>query len=378
MKLKLLHTAVKRGDLATIRCFPKQILDRLYYDRTAVHTAAEKGCLKVMKELATLGCNLNAETRAKYTPLHLAVYSNRVKMAKLLLRLGVRTDVMDDYERTPLGAAVLCNNVVMVKLLRHAKRSRMIVNWIVYGNLIHMLDLLAPLTVEELDYVNRGRTPLCESAEKGDAQMIAKLLQLGSRAIDTPNKWGHTPLMIAVYYGHEEVVELLLRSGLSSVGGSKGIDSVNKYGNTLLMDAVSQGRKDIVKLLLEAGSKAIHTPNNGGNTPIFKAVDRCSADIIEMLLIFGGMPIDNPRTEPVGVASIIPLDKAVSMWILTRDSKWVNLINVLLAVGFDHTNREYDEHINAIRTFSEEEVLETRYRVFFGRSLCNQLLYWID
>jgi hypothetical protein len=95
-----------------------------------------------------------------------------------------------------------------------------------------------------------------------------------------------------------------------------------------------------------------------------RAIEHCRTDIVEMLLSFGGMPIDT-KTH---------LYRAVNtLWM--GGSKLVYLVNVLLAVGFEHTDRYYDKYIDTARTFSEQEVWAARYRVFFGRSLCNQLLY---
>ena len=54
-----------------------------------------------------------------------------------------------------------------------------------------------------------GWTPLCMASYKGHLQIVELLLVDGA-AIDKPNNYGYTPVSIASSWGHLEVVKVLL------------------------------------------------------------------------------------------------------------------------------------------------------------------------
>jgi hypothetical protein len=171
--------------------------------------------------------------------------------------------------------------------------------------------------------------------------------------------------MVALDRRHKDTVRLLLQSGCA-------IDTSDKSGNTPLLIVVDHCDIDMVELLLRSGlsfveePKMVNTPDKYGFTPLMVAIDYHRTDIVELLLQFGAMTLNKEKLSP--------LYQAINLWLRDKDSEIAYLINVLLAVGFDHTYRDYDRYINIIRTFSEQEVCEARYRVFFSRSMCNRLL----
>ena len=86
---------------------------------------------------------------------------------------------------------------------------------------------------------------------------------------------GYTPLINASYYGHFEVVKILLEKGAD-------IEARNNYGDTPLICASRYGTLKVVKYLLENGAD-MEAKNNSGNT-FFSYVSKEKIDVIEEYL----------------------------------------------------------------------------------------------
>ncbi|UZN06633.1 ankyrin repeat domain-containing protein [Leptospira santarosai] len=123
---------------------------------------------------------------------------------------------------------------------------------------------------------------LFEAAALGDPEETKRLLSGSSDTINSLSHDGWSALHLASYFGHLEIVRLLISSG-----ADLGITSKSKlsYGNTALHSAVATGKKDVVELLLETGANANALQNPGGIIPLHIAASRSgSGDIIRSLL----------------------------------------------------------------------------------------------
>jgi ankyrin repeat protein len=92
---------------------------------------------------------------------------------------------------------------------------------------------------------------LFDFARDGDAAAVAQYLDAGTPATVT-NEAGDSLVMLASYYGHPELVELLLARGADA-------NQANFKGQTPLAGAVFKGKAEIVRALLAAGAD----PNAG-------------------------------------------------------------------------------------------------------------------
>ena len=138
------------------------------------------------------------------------------------------------------------------------------------------------------------------AAEKGHVEIIEKLVELGSQAIDTPDYDGWTPLYVAARYGYVSVIETLVRLG------SQAIDIPNKYGMTPMFKAVMRGHVSVIETLVRLGSKAINIPNNDSWTLIYAATYYArysNTDSLKTLKLLGAdrsnTPIDGISDEMV-------------------------------------------------------------------------------
>lgn len=133
---------------------------------------------------------------------------------------------------------------------------------------IHVLTIVITSYPHLIDTPNpreQYQTPIHIAAEKGHVEIIEKLVELGSQAIDTPDYDGWTPLYVAARYGYVSVIETLVRLG------SQAIDIPNKYGMTPMFKAVMRGHVSVIETLVRLGSKAINIPNNDSWTLIYAA-----------------------------------------------------------------------------------------------------------
>eukprot|EP00761_Pharyngomonas_kirbyi_P010009 gb/GECH01010027.1/.p1 GENE.gb/GECH01010027.1/~~gb/GECH01010027.1/.p1 ORF type:complete len:360 (+),score=22.95 gb/GECH01010027.1/:1-1080(+) len=142
-------------------------------------------------------------------------------------------------------------------------------------------------------------TPLCLAAEEGHSKIVEILLKDSNIKVnqvfhkldvsekhdyvgeeETPESYKRdvTPIYLAAYHGHEDVVAMLLEHPEVDVNASNG------YGCSPLHAACRQGYIEIVKLLLTHSDLNINCLSNIGNTPICIAAQEGYKEIVEVLL----------------------------------------------------------------------------------------------
>lgn len=144
--------------------------------------------------------------------------------------------------------------------------------------------------------------PLHDATEKGDVNKVKELIAEGSNVNEKDS--GNLPLEIASYYGHADIVRVLVSNGaylstdallLASRKGhkeivefliSKGMD-VNskdeKYGPTPIFLATIYGHKNLVEFLINKRAD-IDVRNKWGRTPLYSAVVNNRTNITEFLI----------------------------------------------------------------------------------------------
>jgi ankyrin repeat protein len=111
---------------------------------------------------------------------------------------------------------------------------------------------------------------------KGDLEKIKTLVKQNPSIIDcfedTPIG-GRTPLFLAVYWGHKDIVKFLISNGAN-------VNSIDIYGHTSLHQTKSL---DIAKLLIAAGAD-VNARDSSGETPLHQTK---SLDIAKLLIAAG-------------------------------------------------------------------------------------------
>ncbi|XP_064781525.1 ankyrin repeat domain-containing protein 6-like isoform X6 [Oncorhynchus masou masou] len=154
---------------------------------------------------------------------------------------------------------------------------------------------------------------LLVASHKGQADNVVQLINKGAKVAVT--KYGRSPLHLASYKGHIEVLRILLKAGCdldiqddgeqtalhraAVVGNSDvisaliqegcALDRQDKDGNTALHEVSWHGNSQSVKLLVKAGAN-VHAKNKAGNTALHLACQNGHAQSSKVLLLGGSRP----------------------------------------------------------------------------------------
>mmetsp|Transcript_26277 Transcript_26277/g.43589 ORF Transcript_26277/g.43589 Transcript_26277/m.43589 type:complete len:667 (-) Transcript_26277:86-2086(-) len=205
---------------------------------TALHLSCEKGQATLAKSLLDYGASIDAVANNGWRPLSLAIHQVHVHLALSLLKRGASPRFAREDGTSPLHQAIELKptaSSLVASLLKHGAlvnaatasgatalhRAVGVKSGLLVGML---LDAGAQTEVYTSDY---RMTPLRIASELGDATSTALLLDRGAScaALD---RFNHSALYVASYFGHSEVDELLRQHS-------------NKIGARLVGSAVTDG-----------------------------------------------------------------------------------------------------------------------------------------
>ena len=137
---------------------------------------------------------------------------------------------------------------------------------------------------DNIESILDGETPLISHCRRCNIEVVCELIEQGANTDFETHYYVHylnTPLLIACYNSHTELVEQMLR--YDSVK-----NSINKFSGwfTPLTYACSQGKCDIFDILVDAGAD-INLPDGLGDTPLMDACNYNKIDIVDKLLALG-------------------------------------------------------------------------------------------
>ena len=124
-----------------------------------------------------------------------------------------------------------------------------------------------------------------EAAATGKMTHLISNLGHKPELVNAYSEDGYQPLGLAAYFGHEKIVEYLIKAGAEVNSPSK-----NSLGVTPLQSAVAGGHLEITRLLLTAGASP-NVREGGGYTPLHTAAYNGDVEIVRSL-IFGGADLE--------------------------------------------------------------------------------------
>jgi ankyrin repeat protein len=127
----------------------------------------------------------------------------------------------------------------------------------------------------------RGKVDIFEASALGDQHEVADLLTGDAKLVNEYSADGFTPLGLAAYFGHLEMVKLLL-----AAGADPNLPSKNALGVIPLHSALSNGAKEIARVLIDAKS-GVNTPNKEGWMPLHYAAYNGDMETADYLLMHG-------------------------------------------------------------------------------------------
>lgn len=289
-----LHFAASSGNVEFVTALSKagtlDLNPRNKENATPLQMAAEKGHLDIVKLLVELGADLNTKTNEGWSPVYTSAYNGDASTVYFLLSKGADVDGVNEEGWTPLHAACAQGHLEVVKTmvenfnatvnvlnnqgttpLFHAVSAgrRTIASYLVekknadinlsaeggwkpvhaacYNEFVklttflvkHNADLDSPC--KEI----RGYSPLhiLISTDKAPEELIQLLVQKGAN-LNVQNDTGGTPLHLAVFWGHLNVVKTIVTAGAR-------LDIKNSNGRTPLDLAATYGHKKIAEFLSE-------------------------------------------------------------------------------------------------------------------------------
>ena len=121
-----------------------------------------------------------------------------------------------------------------------------------------------------------------EYIRNNDLESVKKLIESDNTLLEIGNYLSYTPLHIATFYGHIDIIKYLVECGAD-------IETKDNDGNTPLYSSSYKGRLDVVKYLISVGVD-IESKNNYDDTPLHIASVRYHIKIVEYLLSKGADP----------------------------------------------------------------------------------------
>ncbi|CAG9975227.1 unnamed protein product [Clonostachys byssicola] len=230
-----------------------------------LHLSCQRGFVGTTTELLEQGAKdfINAKNSLGQTALHFACRKGRSAIVKLLLEYKVNTNVLSSGNRSPIFDASSRNHPEIVQiLLSHKSWDKALLGKKVTA---------------------RGWTPLHAAVYKGHADIAEKLLKSGSK-LGICDTQGCTPLMAATKQKSAGLMELLLQPSRASQGHQ--LETPDKEGFTPLRVAAAQGFLIGVDMLVKAGANwtSINRPNKEGWGGLTNASFNGHAKIVELFL----------------------------------------------------------------------------------------------
>lgn len=163
--------------------------------------------------------------------------------------------------------------------------------------------------------VESGETPLLVACAMGDIAVVHYLLLKGADP-NLANKRNQTPIMVAAYFGHHNIVE-----HLAHLGGDI-LQQESEDGNTALMIALQQQRIKAAMSLIDLGAK-VNTASNDGVTPLMEAVSIDEGmQVVEALIRKGAGVYKHDHTgKTVLMAAIIAENLTAVQVLLKQDAR---------------------------------------------------------
>ncbi|MBI4042691.1 MAG: ankyrin repeat domain-containing protein, partial [Deltaproteobacteria bacterium] len=229
-----------------------------YYGRKALHFAANRGYLDIVRLLLNKGAKPNSLDEGSVTALIGAIDKDHLEVAKLLLEKGANPNlgIADDTYQSPaivlasskglsdIVALLIQNGAVLEAYNRYDLTA---LDMAVERNHFNSLKILVEAGAD-IQRSSSFFSPLSRSIQNGSTAMSLYLISKGADINKKERVTGMTPLMRAAQGGKIEIVKALVTAGAQ-------INTVSESGYTALICGTQwSGNFEIVSYLLENGA----------------------------------------------------------------------------------------------------------------------------
>jgi ankyrin repeat protein len=240
-------------------------------DGQSLQAASSFGHEQIVRLLLAHGADINAYHKKYGNALQAACLGGHENLVNLLIKMGA--------------------NVNAPGVFFNVRRSRSIPLYIeltalnsAVSGYLDIVELLLNNGADLTHVSPSGWTPLHLASYDGHVEIVKLLLSRGANPATTDSVHGHTPLMAAARKGHFDVAKTLLEA--------QGVDvnAVCNKGKTALMWAAATRHHRLLKLLVQHGAHAEHKDDQGG-TAMSVAAQFGSKSILQTLFA-------TSKTEP--------------------------------------------------------------------------------
>ncbi|KAG7381507.1 Mitogen-activated protein kinase kinase kinase mlk-1 [Phytophthora pseudosyringae] len=261
-----------------------------------VRAACERGDLAAVRQLleGDAGACIDAgDAAAGWTPLILASWHGHAAVVRYLLERGAAVDASDRGGSTAVRFAASEGRLdVLMMLAGQGGGANLHVadlnGWtpLLFASYGGHVDVVGYLLEHGADVDARdsgGSSSLRFAASEGRMEVVHLLVEVGGARVNQSDGSGWTPLILASWYGHMNVVRFLLEHGAQ-------VDVQDAGGSTALRFAAAEGRLKIAKLLVQHGSACVNEPEIHGRSPLWFAVKNNHLKVAAWLLQIGADP----------------------------------------------------------------------------------------
>lgn len=285
---------------------PNQVFDS---GQTALHYAAARGQTGLLRQLVSLGANVNAVDLPGNTPLHRAIENGDLEASAILLDRGADVNAKDFNSNSTLHLAMTSRSAFEAATFLLSRGATPNLKNNAGDTPLHMVvslnlsaDLARSLVNKGADVNARnkkGNTALLDAVKEANTALITTLLALGGNPF-AGNIADESPLSESVKAGPENLGWLITTA-------NKGLRDDN--GNTALHLAIALGSyPSAVTYLLSIGSNP-NERNKEGQSPLHVALSTKNLAAAQALYKAGGdlYLLDNtglsPLTQVFGAAA---------------------------------------------------------------------------
>ncbi|KAJ5164864.1 uncharacterized protein N7500_006694 [Penicillium coprophilum] len=280
--------------------------------------AADQGRLDLVTALLEGGADPNTVDEIGTSALHNAARQGYWDIARLLLENNASPRIEDGNRATPLRLAVRAGQKEIVRLLLEC-------------------DPPTAQTKESETY-----RLLHIAAAFGHTEIVQLLLDCNTPTLGSNGE--QTALHLAAAKGYHEICELLLKHDKSLdrsvwarlVGPSLEVDSKDYAGNTPFAYAVAKGHEQVVEVFLRSYPELSKTTDREKALHFYKAI---RAGKIEMVRIFLNHGTDTEMKDSYGYRALHVAVIAESMGYMTEAT---DMIKLLLAHGARVDSKDND------------------------------------
>eukprot|EP00550_Attheya_septentrionalis_P007214 CAMPEP_0198287434 /NCGR_PEP_ID=MMETSP1449-20131203/6249_1 /TAXON_ID=420275 /ORGANISM="Attheya septentrionalis, Strain CCMP2084" /LENGTH=1615 /DNA_ID=CAMNT_0043985387 /DNA_START=94 /DNA_END=4941 /DNA_ORIENTATION=- len=320
--------------------------------------AVEEGNAEAVNTCLSQGAGVNCQFKDDlYTPLHTACSSSTssgsLAVLNLLLEKGADGNACNKWRETPL--LIAANNghrAAVEKLLEKGADPSLCseAGWSAltfaahkgYDDIVSLLlEKGAPVNCRVTEDLSTPLHKACAGGKMGHLSSVKQLLN-GGADVHALNKWSETPLLTAANHGQAAAVEALLQDGGDPC-------KCTDTGWSPLSIAAYKGHDDVVRLLLEEGAPTEEADPT--LSALLQAATKGLPDTVELLLRHGADHTVTTKKGDTALSILVEqnlIDAAVEMVTeykasvprCSRDRKKVQRARLLINLRMKQQQRE--------------------------------------